>query len=129
MSIHSKARRNAGKRRARTAGETEAAPIEPHADLRDRQGELLGGIVRREGEWTLGLGGKIVGDTHSAARALAILRRAAALHEREGTQVRLSCSATLRRAAEREAAEQGLSFEQFERRLAEEMAAAAANRH
>jgi len=93
MSINSKARRDAKKRQQKH--EKPAGPqrpsIEPHAELRDPQGALLGGIVRREGEWTLGLGGRIVGESQSAARVLAILKRAATLHEREGTAVRLTC--------------------------------------
>ena len=63
MSITSKARRDARKRRLeklRNAPAAPAVPIEPHAELRDQEGHLLGGIVRREGEWTLGLGGRIV---------------------------------------------------------------------
>ncbi|MFC3551758.1 hypothetical protein ACFOLC_12145 [Lysobacter cavernae] len=124
MSIHSKARRDAKKRRLaklRTAVPV-VVPIEPHAELRDPQGNLLGGIVRREGEWTLGLGGRIVGESDSAARVLAMLKRAASLHEREGQTVQLTCSPVLRNAADQEVAGQGLSFEQFEAKLAEEMA-------
>ncbi len=123
MSIQSKARRDAKKRRLskQKTASPERPSIEPHAELRDPEGTLLGGIVRREGEWTLGLGGRIVGETHSAARVLAILRRAAELHEREGTEVRLTCSAALRAAATEEAAGQGLSFEQFESKLAQEL--------
>ncbi|MDR7135919.1 hypothetical protein J2X06_003137 [Lysobacter niastensis] len=125
MSINSKARRDAKKRQLKH--EKPAGPqrpsIEPHAELRDPQGALLGGIVRREGEWTLGLGGRIVGESQSAARVLAILKRAATLHEREGTAVRLTCSTTLRSAAHQEAAAQGLSFEQFEAKLAQELSA------
>ena len=124
MSIHSKARRDAKKRRVKHDKPGPQRPsIEPHAELRDPQGALLGGIVRREGEWTLGLGGRIVGESQSAARVLAILKRAATLHEREGTTVRLTCSTTLRSAAQQEAAEQGLSFEQFEAKLAQELSA------
>ena len=133
MSINSKARRDAKKRKlakARQAGDAQPPkPIEPHAELRDPQGTLLGGIVRREGEWTLGLGGRIVGETHSAARVLAILKRAASLHERDGIEVKLTCSTALRTAAHQEAAEQGLSFEQFEVKLAEEMSGEGERKH
>lgn len=124
MSINSKARRDAKKRKlakARNAPSV-ALPIEPHADLRDEHGQLLGGIVRRDDEWVLGMGGKIAGGSDSAARVLAMLKRAAALHESQGTAVRLNVSAQLGDAAQREAAEQGLSFEQFEAQLAQEMA-------
>ncbi len=133
MSINSKARRDAKKRKlakARRAAETQPPKaVEPHAELRDPQGTLLGGIVRREGEWTLGLGGRIVGETHSAARVLAILKRAASLHEREGTEVKLTYSTALGAAAQQEAAEQGLSFEQFEVKLAEEMSGEGERKH
>lgn len=127
MSITSKARRDARKRRleklrnAPAAGAA-AVPIEPHAELRDQDGHLLGGIVRREGEWTLGLGGRIVGGSDSAARVLAMLKRAAVLHEREGASIKLTCSPALSAAAQREVSEQGLSFEQYQERLEEEMA-------
>ncbi|QWP75259.1 hypothetical protein J5226_16710 [Lysobacter sp. K5869] len=124
MSINSKARRDAKKRkleRARTAAPV-AANIEPHAELRDADGRLLGGIVRRDGEWTLGLGGRIVGGSESAARVLALLERAAALHRRDGAQVSLGCSSALRTAADRELAERGVSFEQFREELEKELA-------
>ena len=126
MSINSKVRRDARKRRMEklrnappAAG---AVAIEPHAELRDEAGQLLGGIVRRDGEWTLGLGGRIVGGSDSAARVLAMLKRAAVLHERDGASIQLTCSPALSAAAQREVSEQGLSFEQYQSRLEEEMA-------
>lgn len=132
MSINSKARRDAKKRRAK-AGASAVAPgpspgeanpaIEAHAELRDSCGRLLGGIVRRDGEWTLGLGGRIVGESASAARVLAMLKRAATLHEDTGTTIRMSCSPSLSAAAAQEVAAQGLSFEQFEAQLAMDLAA------
>jgi len=125
MSITSKARRDASKRRlekARNARARATPQIEPHAELRDHDGQLLGGIVRRDGEWTLGLGGRIVGGSDSAARVLAMLKRAAALHEREGANIRLSCSPALSAAVQQEVSEQGLSFEQYAARLEQEMA-------
>jgi hypothetical protein len=126
MSITSKARRDARIRRLAKLRNVPAPgvapPIEPHAELRSEDGQLLGGIVRREGEWTLGIGGRIVGGSESAARVLAMLKRAAVLHEREGESIRLSCSSALSAAAQQEVREQGLSFAQYEERLAEEMA-------
>lgn len=125
MSINSKVRRDARKRRMeklRNAPAAAAVPIEPHAELRDQDGQLLGGIVRRDGEWTLGLDGRIVGGSGSAARVLAMLKQAATLHERDGASIRLSCSPALSAAAQREVSAQGLNFEQFQARLAEEMA-------
>lgn len=124
MSITSKARRDAKKRKIAKARNAPAPGpgIEPHAELRDSDGRLLGGIVRREGEWTLGLGGRIVGGSESAARVLALLERAADLHRRDGREVRLGCSSALRSAAHSEVAERGLSFEQFQLELEKELA-------
>ncbi|MEI2455373.1 MULTISPECIES: hypothetical protein [Lysobacter] len=124
MSITSKARRDAKKRKlAKARSAPPPGPgIEPHAELRDDAGRLLGGIVRREGEWTLGLGGRIVGGSESAARVLALLERAASLHRREGREVSLGCSPALRRAADSEVAERGISFEQFRAELERELA-------
>ena len=95
---------------------------EPHAQLRDADGKLLGGIVRKDGEWVLGLDGRIAGSSHSAAHVLAILKRAAALLRAEGKPVDLVFSAPLREAAHAEAAAEGLDFEAFQEKLAREMA-------
>ena len=128
MSINSKIGREARKRSAAKAGagKTGGDPIEPHAELRDQQGQLLAGIVRREGEWVLGMGGQIAGSTDSAAHVLAMIRRAAVLHEARGTPVRLTWSDALKDAAQAEVAERGMSFEEFEAQLEQSMAAAKA---
>ena len=74
MSIQSKGRREAKKKLAeRARNQAEANPpvkakVEPHAELRDQHRALLAGIVRRDGEWVLGMDGKIAGETTSAAR-------------------------------------------------------------
>ena len=130
MSIQSKGRREAKKKLAeRERNQAEANPpvkakVEPHAELRDQNRALLAGIVRREGEWVLGMDGRIAGSTGSAAHVLAMIRRAATLHEAQGTPVRLTWSDALKEAAHAEAAGQGMSFEQFEARLAQSMGAA-----
>ena len=124
MSINSKIRREAKKRSAskKTQDKPSAGPpIEPHAELRDQQGQLLAGIVRRDGEWVLGLGGKIAGNTDSAAHVLAMIQRAAVLHEKSGTPVRLTFSDALRDAAHAEVAGMGMSFEAFAAALEEAM--------
>lgn len=116
MSINSKIRREAKKRNAskKTQDKPSAStPIEPHAELRGQQGQLLAGIVRRDGEWVLGLGGKIAGNTDSAAHVLAMIQRAAVLHEKSGTPVRLTFSDALRDAAQAEVAGMGMSYEAF----------------
>lgn len=94
---------------------------EPHAHLRDKAGKLLGGIVLKDGQWVLGLGGKMVGESASAAHVLAILKRAAALARSEGREVSLVFSATLRAAAHDEAAAQGMDFDTFQSKLLESL--------
>ena len=98
---------------------------EPHAQLRDAKGKLLGGIVLKDEQWVLGLDGRIVGESASAAHVLAILKRAAALARAEGREVSLVFSATLRAAAHKEAEAEGLDFDAFQARLIAQMDAAA----
>ena len=124
MSINSKIRREAKKRNASKKSQDKppvGPPIEPHAELRDQQGHLLAGIVRREGEWILGLGGRIAGNSESAAHVLAMIQRAALLHEKSGTPVRLTFSDALRDAAHVEVAGMDLSFEAFAAALDQKM--------
>lgn len=126
MSIQSKARREAKKRRAtkeRNQARANAPAIEPHAELRNPQGELLAGIVRQAGVWVLGMDGRIAGSSDSAAEVLAMIKQAAALHEAQGNPVRLVYSDELRDTAVIEAAAQGLTLEQFEQQMAEQMKA------
>lgn len=101
---------------------------EPHAHLRDKAGKLLGGIVFKDGQWVLGLGGRMVGESTSAAHVLAILKRAAAIAREEGREVSLVFSATLRAAAHQEAADQGLDFDAFQDKLVAEMNASKASK-
>lgn len=122
MSIHSKTRREAKKRKgAKERDCVPAAFIEPHAELRNQRGELLAGVVRRDGQWVLGMGGRIAGSSDSAARVFALIRRAASLHEQEGTPVRLIYSDALRDAANAETVALVGGFGQFERDLQQEL--------
>ncbi len=130
MSTTSKLRRDIRRRRENQAANREAAqasPVEPHAELRDQQRTLLAGIVRREGEWVLGMDGRIAGQSESAAQVLALIMQAGELHERQGTPVRLVYSDALRDAAQAEANAQGSTFEEFKNALAARMAAGKAN--
>jgi hypothetical protein len=127
MSIQSKARRDARKRKAqreRNQSRGDASPIEPHAELRDRDDNLLAGIVRQSGVWVLGMDGRIVGSSDSAAQVLMLIRRAQRLHDEKGVPVKLVYSDAIRDEAELEAAAQGLSLPDYEKRLEGEMAAA-----
>lgn len=95
---------------------------EPHAQLRDTAGKLLGGIVLKDGEWVLGLDGRIAGSSHSAAHVLALIKRAAAVCRAEGREVQLVFSPRLRAAAHAEAEAQGMDFEAFQKKLDDELA-------
>jgi len=127
MSIDSKLRRDARRRQAEraqnraAAAAAPAASVEPHAELRDPERRLLAGIVRREGEWVLGMDGRIAGESSSAAHVLAMIMLAGELHEREGRPVRLAYSDALKDAAHAEAQAEGLEFVQFKERLAARM--------
>ena len=126
MSTTSKTRRDQRRRKeaqaANRAG-AQASPVEPHAELRDAQRTLLAGVVRRDGEWVLGMDGRIAGQTVSAAHVLAMIMQAGELHERNGTPVRLMYSDALRDAAQAEAQAKGQTFEEFKAGLAAQMAA------
>lgn len=127
MSIQSKARRDARKRKAereRNRSREGRPPIEPHAELRDPEGNLLAGVVRQSGVWVLGMDGRIAGSSDSAAQMLMLMRRAQRLHEEQGMPVKLVYSDVLRDEAELEAAASGKSPGEYEQQLEQEMAAA-----
>ncbi|MBA2237391.1 MAG: hypothetical protein H0W24_01620 [Lysobacter sp.] len=119
MSIRSKAKRDAQKKKAARDSRDPAprAAIEPHAELRDQHGKLLGGIARKDEEWVLGLDGQIVGGSASAATILTMLKRAASMQERAGNAIVLKFSKALRDAADEEARAQGMTLDQFESQL------------
>ncbi|MBH1606405.1 hypothetical protein I5U63_15240, partial [Stenotrophomonas maltophilia] len=121
MSTSSKTRRDQRRRQEKQAANkaaAQASPVEPHAELRDAQRTLLAGVVRRDGEWVLGMDGRIAGHSESAAQVLALIMQAGELHERNGTPVRLMYSDALRDAAQAEAREKGQTFEEFKAELA-----------
>lgn len=129
MSMGSKQRRDSRRKlaerlrnRALAQAEPES-PIEPHAELRDRERRLLAGIVRRDGVWVLGMDGRIAGESESAAQVLALIMQAGELHERQGTPVRLVYSDALKDAAHADAKALGMEFDQFKARLAGELRA------
>lgn len=126
MSINSKARRDAKKRKAikeRNLRTAAAPKVEGHAELRNQQGELIAGIVRRGGVWFLGLDGRMAGSSDSAAEVFALLKRAGKTYEANGTPVRMVYSDELRDTAELEAAAQGLSLDEYDAKLDAEIAA------
>lgn len=126
MSINSKARRDAKKRKAqkeRNLRLANAPKVEGHAELRNQAGELVAGIVRRGGIWHLGLDGRMAGSSESAAEVFALLKRAGKTYEANGIPVRMVYSDELRDTAVIEAAAQGLTLEQYDAKLEEEMRA------
>ena len=126
MSTTSKLRRDLRRRNEQIAAnkaKANASPVEPHAELRDQARTLLAGVVRRDGEWVLGMDGRIAWQSESAAQVLALIMQAGELHERQGTPVRLAYSDALRDAAEAEAKAKGQTFEAFKAELAAAMAA------
>ena len=127
MSIQSKARRDARKRkeqREHNRARAGAPAIEPHAELRDADGKLLAGVVRQAGVWVLGMDGRIAGSSDSAAQMLMLIRRAQRLHDEKGIPVKLVYSDALRDEAELEAATHGKSLADYETQLEEEMTTA-----
>lgn len=120
MTVRSKAKRDAN-RKKQGRNEDGGDTVEGHAELRGPSGQLLGGIARKDGEWVLGLDGRMVGGSDSAATILSMLKRAAAMHERAGNKVTLKFSDALRAAAEEDARLQGMSLEAFQERLEREL--------
>jgi hypothetical protein len=120
MSIHSKAKRDA--RRKKTAKAAPARPLVEHAHLVDGRGGVFGGAVQRGREWVLVLGGKPAARTDSAAMVLAMLTHVAALRETAGDAVRLSYSTQLRDAATAEAAAEGKTLDDYLAQLEAERA-------
>jgi hypothetical protein len=120
MSIGSKARRDARRKKAAKAGP--ARPLVEHAHLVDGRGGVFGGAGLRGKEWVLVLGGKPAARTDSAAMVLAMLKHVAELKETAGDAVRLSYSTQLRDAATAEASAEGKTLDEFLAQLEAERA-------
>ena len=113
MSIHSKARRDARRKKSRTPRPGPARPLAEHAHLVDGQGRIFGGAGLRGEEWLMVLGGKVVTATDSAAMMLAMLKHVAALREAAGDTVRLTYSTHLGEVATAEAAAEGRTLDEY----------------
>lgn len=112
MSIHSKAKRDARRKKAKAAARP-ARPLAEHAHLIDAHGRIFGGAALRGQEWLMMLGGKAVTGTDSAAMMLAMLKHVAGLREAAGDTVRLSVSTQLSDAATAEAAALGKTLDEY----------------
>ena len=114
MSIRSKAKRDARKKKQRSPARAGAArAIKEHAHLLDEHGNVFGGAGRRGAEWVLVLGGKVATATESPAMILAMLKHVSGLREAAGGGVQLNYSNQLRDAATAEAESQGKTLEEF----------------
>lgn len=122
MSITSKARRDARRKKQKKSQARTPHSIQPHATLRDARGNLLGGVGLRGREWVFVLDGKTVAATESAAMAIAMLRHVAGLRGQDAADVVLACSTTLQAAASREAESEGKSLDDYLAMLEDERA-------
>ena len=113
MSIQSKAKRDARKKKAKSSRPGPARPLAEHAHLVDGSGRLFGGAALRGDEWLMVLGGKVVTGTDSAAMMLAMLKHVASLREAAGDTVRLSYSTQLGDAATAEATAVGKTLDEY----------------
>ena len=113
MSIRSKAKRDARRKKAASASRTRLArPMQEHAHLIDGEGRIFGGAGLHGQQWAIVLGGKVVARTESAAMTIAMLKHVAGLQESHG-EVRLSYSTQLSEAATAEAAAEGKTLDEF----------------
>ena len=114
MSIHSKAKRDARKKR-----EKRATPQRPtggfvaHAQLIDADGQLVAAGGRYDGHWAAIVAGKAVPGIESAALLLAMLRHIAARCEAEGRATTLTVGPVLEKAAATEAENGGHTLEDY----------------
>ncbi|PBJ83796.1 hypothetical protein CMZ84_04760 [Lysobacteraceae bacterium NML93-0399] len=107
MSISSKSRRDARRRRTPQGASARSDAPQIHAQLKGPDDRVLAGATYADGEWTFVLRGEPVTSTASAAMLLAMLRHVAASRHAQGIATRLSVSKALDAAANAEAAAEG----------------------
>jgi hypothetical protein len=74
---------------------------------------IVGGVARRDDEYALVLGGRVMASTDSAGMAIAMLRHARSLLSRDGSSRSIRVSPALETPAVQEAAEAGLELEPY----------------
>lgn len=123
MSIRSKAKRDARKKKTRSTGRSAAArSLVEHAHLSDGDGLVFGGAGLRRQAWVIFLGGRELASTGSAALAIAMLNHLASIEEADGASVQLSYSTQMRDAATAEATAEGKTLEEYLAQLEAERA-------
>lgn len=110
VSINSKAKRDARKKRMRSQRAAPVAKPESHAHLYEDD-VLVGGGAFHRGEWVMTLQGQALSGTSSPAMLLSMLKRTASALEQRGSAVHLEYSTRLRDAATAEAAEAGKTLD------------------
>jgi hypothetical protein len=114
MSIHSKAKRDARKKREKRAvAQRPAGGFVAHAQLLDADGVLVAAGGRYQGHWAAVVAGKAVPGVESAALLLAMLRHIAARCDAEGRTTTLTVSPVLEKAAAMEAEAGGHTLEDY----------------
>lgn len=114
MSINSKARRDARKKKTPKRSEPRpAAPIQAHAHLRDADSGVVGGAGVRDGEWSVILEGRTVARTDSPSMVIAMLQRIVTVREQAGRPLTLDYSDHLRDAATAEAGIAGMTLDAY----------------
>lgn len=112
VSINSKAKRDAKKKRMRSQRAVAVVKPEVHAHLYENDA-LVGGGAFHQGEWVMTLQGQALSGTSSPAMLLSMLKRTASALEQRGSAVHLEYSTTLRDAATAEAAEAGKTLDEL----------------
>lgn len=76
-------------------------------------GQVIGGIARRDDEFALVLGGRVMASTDSAGMAIAMLRHARVVLQKNGATLAIRVSPMLQGPAIAEAAAAGLDLEAY----------------
>ena len=74
---------------------------------------IVGGIARRDDEYALVLGGRVIASTDSAGMAIAMLRHARTTLSADGTRLAIRIAPALETPATQEAEDAGLTLEGY----------------
>ncbi|HEY4581378.1 MAG TPA: hypothetical protein VIG88_00700 [Lysobacter sp.] len=83
------------------------------AHLVAEDGQIVGGVARRDDEYALVLGGRVIASTESAAMAIAMLRHARATLSADDTRLAIRIAPALETPATQEAEAAGMSLEGY----------------
>ena len=83
------------------------------AHLVAEDGPIVGGIARRDDEYALVLGGRVIASTDSAGMAIAMLRHARATLSADDTRLAIRIAPALETPATQEADDAGMTLEAY----------------